>query len=601
MRPRREFLLLVMAAVVFVALSENTSAPAKQPPRIAATHAAWRDDLQRLRTPGAGCFKTAYPRIEWKRVKCVVPPNRPYVPRHGHRAFTVGNNNDYAGEVTGTMNSAEGSFDSITGVTSETGQVNGSGGQVANTYSLQINTKPFTNSVCGGSPNAGCLGWQQFIYSSSSQAILIQYWLLRYNTTCPSGWNTFSFPMSTDIYCWRNGANTATVAKQAITNLANLRLVGRANASGNDSVTMFVGNTATAASNAGNMLNLGSAWTGAEFIIVGDCCSSQANFNAGATIVVRTTVHNGTTNPPTCVLEGFTGETNNLNLVSTAAIGSGASPAIVSTQSNSSTTAESCAAASGIGDTHLTTYKGLLYDFQAAGDFVLSQTPGFVVQTRQVSGAPTWPNASVNSAVGALMGKTRVALCLPNRLEVNGHAVSVSPGSPLLLSNGGDVSRSGNVYVIRGPRGDSLRAELHDKWIDVGVGLGRQPQAVIGLLANARNNVHSVATRGGAVLVWPLAFETLYGKYGNSWRVRPSASILCKGKLVRPSNPTRPFYVKNLKPEVAQKARRVCQKFHVRNKALLDACTLDVAVIGRAAAARVYVGARAPVAVGIPK
>ena len=43
------------------------------------------------------------------------------------------------------------------------------------------------------------------------------------------------------------------------------------------------------------------------------------------------------------------------------------------------------------------------------------------------------------------------------------------------------------------------------------------------------------------------------------------------------------------------------QEFHVRNKALLDACTLDVAVIGHAAAARVYVGARAPVAVGIPK
>jgi hypothetical protein len=87
----------------------------------------------------------------------------------------------------------------------------------------------------------------------------------------------------------------------------------------------------------------------------------------------------------------------------------------------------------------------------------------------------------------------------------------------------------------------------------------------------------------------------------NSWRVRPSASILCKAKRVPPSNPTRPFYAKNLKPGVARKARRVCKKFHVRRKALLDACTLDVAVIGRAAAARGYVGPCAPVAVGIPK
>jgi hypothetical protein len=32
----------------------------------------------------------------------------------------------------------------------------------------------------------------------------------------------------------------------------------------------------------------------------------------------------------------------------------------------------------------------------------------------------------------------------------------------------------------------------------------------------------------------------------------------------------------------------------------LDACTLDVAVIGQDAAAKVYGGARAPIAVGIP-
>ena len=72
-----------------------------------------------------------------------------------------------------------------------------------------------------------------------------------------------------------------------------------------------------------------------------------------------------------------------------------------------------CAAATSVGDTHLTTFNGLLYDFQASGDFVLAQVdPDFVVQTRQVSGAPTWPDASVNSAVATRMGKTKVAVCL---------------------------------------------------------------------------------------------------------------------------------------------------------------------------------------------
>jgi hypothetical protein len=350
------------------------------------------------------------------------------------------------------------------------------------------------------------------------------------------------------------------------------------------------------------MLNLGAAWKDAEFIIAGDGRGSQATFNAGSTIVVRTTVHSGSRNAPTCVKEGFTGETNNLNLVGTAAVGTGPSPAVVSTQSNTLTSLASCAAANGIGDPHLVTFKGLLYDFQAAGDFILAETPpNFVVQARQVSGAPTWPNASVNSAVGTRMGKTRVAVCLPSRIEVNGRARSISTGSPLVLPTGVDISRAGNVYLIRGPRGESVRAELHDKWIDVSVGLGMRPYKVRGLLANANDNVHQVATRSGTVLTWPIAFKALYYRYGDSWRVKPSQSLLCKAKRVKHRNPARPFYAEDLKRAVAQPARAICRKARVRKGPLLEACTLDVAVIGRAAAAKVYVGAPNPVAVGKPK
>jgi von Willebrand factor type D domain len=607
MSPRRGFILI--AALLLFGVSQSTSgalttAPAaKEAARIAKTHAAWRQSMQELRVPHAGCFKARFPRVGWRDVSCVAPPRLPYPPKRGHRAFTVGNGNDFAGRVSGpVMSAAEGSFDSVTGVTSETGQVGGAGGQVANIYSLQLNTDFFTTSVCGGSPNPGCRGWEQFLYSSNAQAIFIQYWLIRYNATCPAGWNTFMFSGSTDTYCWRNGAGAATVARQPITNLINLRLGGSANVSGNDTVTMWVGSTATAASNLGSMLNLGAAWRDAEFTIVGDCCSSQANFNAGSTIVVRTTVHNGTTNAPTCVLEGFTGETNNLNLVGTAAVGTGPSPAVVSTQSNTLSSMASCAAANGTGDPHLTTFKGLLYDFQAAGDFVLAETrPNFIVQARMVSGAPTWPNASVNKAVATRMGKTRVAVCLPRRVEVNGKAKAINPGSPLVLPTGVDVSRTGNVYLIRGPNGESLRAELHDDWIDVSVGLGRRPYTVRGLLANANNNVHQVATRAGTTLTWPIAFKVVYYRYGDSWRVKPGQSLLCKAKRVEHRNPRKPFYAEDLKKKVAQRARATCRKAGVRRGPLLEACTLDVAVIGRAVAARAYVGARAPVAVGKPR
>ena len=498
------------------------------------------------------------------------------------------------------MSAAEGSYDSVTGVTSESGLVGGTGPAVANAYSLQLNTKPFTTSVCSGSPNAGCRGWQQFLYSSRTVGgIFIQYWLLRYNAACPVGWNTFTFPMSTDTYCWRNGASSAPVAVQPITNLVNLRLGGRANTSGNDAVTMFVGSASATAAGMGSILNLGAGWKGAEFILVGDCCGAEATFNAGSTLVVRTTVHNGTMNAPTCVLNGFTGETNNLNLVGTTAVGPGPAPAIVSRQSNVAGTAASCAAAQGVGDTHLRTFSGLLYDFQAAGDFILAQSAGFVVQARQASGAPKWPNASVNKAVGTRMGRTRVSVCLPDRLEVDGKATTVPEGSPLVLPGGVDISRTGNVYLVRGRHGDSVRAQVNNGWIDVSVGLGRRPSKVRGLLANPGGNVGQLATRGGSVLPVPLSFDDLYHRYGNSWRVKAGESLLC-GKRVRRGNPAKPFYAKDLKPDVAKRARAICKEAGVRKGPHLDACTLDVAVIGQAEAAKVFVGAPAPAAVAIP-
>jgi hypothetical protein len=39
----------------------------------------------------------------------------------------------------------------------------------------------------------------------------------------------------------------------------------------------------------------------------------------------------------------------------------------------------------------------------------------------------------------------------------------------------------------------------------------------------------------------------------------------------------------------------------VKKGPLLDACTLDVAVLGRSDAAQIYVGAPKPAAVGIPR
>jgi hypothetical protein len=417
--------------------------------------------------------------------------------------------------------------------------------------------------------------------------------MINYNATCPTGWIQPAAPYNND--CYRNSTGFTTVAKQPVTNLTTMRLTGDTS-SGNDAVEMFWSGTNASAQDTGSIFNLGTHWTDAEFLIVGDGNSTQATFGANTTIVVRTVVHHGSKLAPSCQLEGFTGETNNLSLVGTGAISTGPAPAIVSQQSNVLTTANGCQAADGTGDTHLRTFNGLLYDFQATGDFVLEQDPYFVVQNRQVSGAPTWPNASVNTAVATRMGSTRVAVCLPNRLEINGKSTVAAQGMPIRLPGGVDVMRKGNVYLIRGRHGDSVHAQVNNGWIDVSVGLGRWPDNVRGLLANANGNVNQLKTRGGIVLTEPLSFTELYHRYGDTWRVKPDESLLC-GKPVRPSSPTATFYARDLKPDTARRARATCLKFSVKKGPLLDACTLDVAVIGKPEAAKVYVGARTPIAV----
>ena len=60
--------------------------------------------------------------------------------------------------------------------------------------------------------------------------------------------------------------------------------------------------------------DLSTQWQDVEFNILGDCCGDQAVFNAGSTIDAHTEVDSGVTSAPTCAIEGFTAESNNLFL-----------------------------------------------------------------------------------------------------------------------------------------------------------------------------------------------------------------------------------------------------------------------------------------------
>ena len=272
------------------------------------------------------------------------------------------------------------------------------------------------------------------------------------------------------------------------------------------------------------------------------------------------------------------------------------------------------------GEPHITTLDGLYYDFQAAGDFLLTENgPSFIVQVRQ-RWTPNRPNVAFNKAVAMQMGKTRVAVFLdPTRLVVDGHRVALVDGKTLSLPDNVEVSRNANVYVIKRSSGETVRVEAVDNaWVnilgghfmDVAVSLNYTAYGGMrGLLGNGNGNVQDdIATRDGKVLAQPVSFEELYYRYGASMSIQPKESLFGEDRRIEPGiavknvfeAPKKPYTVKNLAPREYKPARAACIKAGVKAQPLLNACTLDVAVLRSPAVAKLYTGVVAPAAVMEP-
>ena len=277
--------------------------------------------------PSKGCFTAAYPTSEWQPVTCTVAPDVPLPPARGVHIDTVGNTiDDTAYASSGLLSSAEGYFATVSNLSS------------ASAYSMQVNTNTFSTSACSGAANpSACSGWQQFVFQSSG-SVYMQYWLINYAKTCPSGWNTFT--QYGPIYCWKNSSATG-VHNLGITFLEYMSVTGKA-VGGTDTAMANNGEGNVSAVGADSVLNLELGWTSAEFNIFGNANGNRVNFNTGSTFVVETNITNGTTNAPTCRSQSFTAETNNLNLVGACCPYGGTTPHIQFMESNASGATATC-------------------------------------------------------------------------------------------------------------------------------------------------------------------------------------------------------------------------------------------------------------------
>lgn len=638
-RRRRAWLGLTVATTAAVLLTMGVHIGRAGAPDAQEEFKAWHSTMAEAPRPSVrGCFTGAYPEVVWRETACVDPPSVPMSPKRapaprqdvGGGISIVTERPPGAGPITQAYGTFEDVYlhkdlrvDSVP-PTPQAGEPP-SGPVMANSYSLQLNTNRLRVAECAGSPAPdGCWGWKQFVFANDGSRqggtdsparpsrLYIEYWLLSYNPDtsqgkpCPAGWQ--EVPKNGEVNCsLKRDANplpyvpignikNGSLRLEAFTETVNGQVV--------DEVRFNNGNGRIDSASGVDILHIlppqqgkpDPDWTQVEFNVFGFGGGSMATFDRPVSFDLRTTIVDGSPVRPGCQDFGFSEEKNNLNFGHPGAFATSPAPALVINEAQQGRVPVACDVAEVVGDTHQYTFAGTFYDFQATGDFVEARAGStFEVQTRKASGAPNWPNTSVDKSVGVRMGNTRLAVCGGTRLVVNGADTSLASGQSLLLPTGVKIDRVNNVYTFTDPSGNSVRSTAINgnvPYIDLGIGLGPETTAVRGLLGNHNGDPRYLETSYGTPMLVPLSFADLYQVFGNSWRVSPSATLLRACDTVGVGDPTAPFYAGNLRADIRQQARDICVGRGV-DPLWLDPCSLDVAVLGPNAAGA-YVGLQPP-------
>lgn len=342
--------LVIGPAVLAPAAQASAPATLMQPATAARQRAAhWEHAVASLPSAGSGCFQAAYPELLWHRTHCHAAPHLRRAAKAARSTpRTVGTGNDYAAEaVGGTITSATGTFTDVSPGITETSRPQNQGTAQPTVFSLQMNTQDtLKTSLCAtGTTPASCTGWEQFVYTSETHTVSIQYWLLTYGkTTCPATWTL----TSTTGSCVTNSpAVPYTGPKIGVADLGSTVFTASATKGGTDVLTISYDGHAARLATPDSRLFLAGGWSALEFNVFGNATRAEAVFGPGTTIEPEIALTDGALSAPTCQITGTTGETNNLTLSQTAPIATRAKPTAAFVETNQGPSAPSCATVAG--------------------------------------------------------------------------------------------------------------------------------------------------------------------------------------------------------------------------------------------------------------
>ena len=250
------------------------------------------------------------------------------------------------------------------------------------------------------------------------------------------------------------------------------------------------------------------------------------------------------------------------------------------------------------GDVHVVSHDGLLFDFQAGGEFVLARaTAGapFQVQARQ---EPIGDQLSLsfNTAIATEIGGEKVGVYAghsPPLYKKDGF-IDLLPGTSVAPAGGGNISRQANDrYVLTYPSGETVRVDVvgagTHAHLNVQVTLppGRANQ-VEGVLGDADGvTANDIDLGGGSFLPQPVTFDQLYRgetSFTAKWRVAESLFVYTGDETAdtyrAPPYTQMPLSTPPNDPEYQALAVTECGTCP---DVLRDTCMLDVAFTGDAA------------------